>query len=251
MEKELNLHQRLLKIANIAGALQRTKEGYGYKYVPEEDIQAKVTAGMQKYGVMLYEQIVPGSMKMESRDYIRINSKGKETPVHDVVISADAIYTWVNVDNPTEQFSVPWAIVGQMEDAAQAFGAATTYCNRYFLMKSLQLATTEADPDRYRSKQLDAEDTEAKLEEEKLAKEVSAVVEKLVAKGNALLEKGVDRKALAATIAGVNNGNGNPMSIKSKDVAEKALKALDALAPAKRPATKPANKTEGVDKNAK
>ena len=43
MEKELNLHQRLLKIANIAGALQRTKEGYGYRYVPEEDIQALIT----------------------------------------------------------------------------------------------------------------------------------------------------------------------------------------------------------------
>lgn len=244
MEEKLNLHQRLLKIANIAGALQRTKEGYGYRYVPEEDIQAKVTAGMQKYGVMLYEQIVPGSLKMESRDYIRVNSKGKETPVHEVVVSADAIYTWVNVDNPTEQFSVPWVIIGQMEDASQAFGAATTYCNRYFLMKSLQLATTEADPDYYRSKQMDAEDIEAKLEEEKAAKEASAAVEKLIAKGNALLEKGVDRKELTATIAGVNNGNGNPMSIKSKEVAEAAIKALDKLITAKKPVSKTTTKTD-------
>lgn len=249
MDKELNLHQRLLKIANIAGALQRTKEGYGYRYVPEEDIQAKVTAGMQKYGVMLYEQIVPGSLKMEARDYIRVNSKGKETPVHEIMVSADAIYTWVNVDNPEERFDVPWAIVGQMEDASQAFGAATTYCNRYFLMKSLQLATTEADPDYYRSKQRTAEDTEAKLEEEKAAKEVSAVIEKLIAKGNALLEKGVDRKDLTATIASVNAGNGNPMSIKSKEVAEKAIAALDALMPAKKTTTKQTKKEE-VKENA-
>ena len=249
MDKELNLHQRLLKIANIAGALQRTKEGYGYRYVPEEDIQAKVTAGMQKYGVMLYEQIVPGSLKMEARDYIRVNSKGKETPVHEIMVSADAIYTWVNVDNPEERFDVPWAIVGQMEDASQAFGAATTYCNRYFLMKSLQLATTEADPDYYRSKQRTAEDTEAKLEEEKVAKEVSAVIEKLIAKGNALLEKGVDRKDLTATIASVNAGNGNPMSIKSKEVAEKAIAALDALLPAKKTTAKQTKKEE-VKENA-
>lgn len=249
MDKELNLHQRLLKIANIAGALQRTKEGYGYRYVPEEDIQAKVTAGMQKYGVMLYEQIVPGSLKMEARDYIRVNSKGKETPVHEIMVSADAIYTWVNVDNPEERFDIPWAIVGQMEDASQAFGAATTYCNRYFLMKSLQLATTEADPDYYRSKQRTAEDTEAKLEEEKVAKEVSAVIEKLIAKGNALLEKGVDRKDLTATIASVNAGNGNPMSIKSKEVAEKAIAALDALMPAKKTTTKQTKKEE-VKENA-
>ena len=34
---KMNLHQKLLKIANMAGALQRTKAAYGYKYVPEED----------------------------------------------------------------------------------------------------------------------------------------------------------------------------------------------------------------------
>lgn len=228
-DKELNLHQRLLKIANLAGALQRTKAGYGYKYVPEEDIQAKVTAGMQKYGVMLYEEIVPGSLKIEPRDYVRVDAKGKEKPVHEVIVSADALYTWVNVDSPEEKVVVPWVIVGQMEDASQAFGAATTYCNRYFLMKSLQLATTEADPDNYRSKQRAAEDSEAKIEEDKKRKELEAALTALTAKGNELIKQGLNPKDLTAAISKVNNGNGNPMSIKTVAGVDKAMNALIAL----------------------
>lgn len=227
---ELNLHQKILKIANIAGVLQRTKEGYGYKYVPEEDIQAKVTAGMQKYGLMLYESIVPGSLRWETRDYLKgKDSKGNEKWARDVIVAADTVYTWVNVDNPEERLEVPWVIIGQMEDAAQAFGAGTTYCNRYFLMKSLQLATTEADPDNYRSKQLDAENTEEKIKADREAKELAEAIAKVTEKGNALLAAGIDKKDLTTTIAGVNGGNGNPKSIKSVEIATKALKALDGI----------------------
>ena len=59
----LNIHQKILKIADAAGVLRRSKDAYGYKYVPEEEIQAKVTAVMQKLGVMLYQKIVPGTLK--------------------------------------------------------------------------------------------------------------------------------------------------------------------------------------------
>ena len=74
---EMNLHQKLLKIANMAGALQRTKAAYGYKYVPEEDIQAKVTAGLQKYGIMLYNSIVPGTLKVTPISYEKYDAKLK------------------------------------------------------------------------------------------------------------------------------------------------------------------------------
>ena len=69
-------------------------------------------------------------------------------------------YTWVNAEDPTERVETAWAFVGQMEDAAQAMGAGLTYANRYYLMKQLQLATTESDPDNYRSKQKAADEYE-------------------------------------------------------------------------------------------
>ena len=62
-EIKLNLVEKLLKIQNMAGVLQKNKQAFNYKYTPEEDIQAKVTAGMQKYKVMLIPSIVQGSFE--------------------------------------------------------------------------------------------------------------------------------------------------------------------------------------------
>lgn len=94
---EMNIHQKLLKIADAAGILQKTKAGYNYKYVPEEEIQAKVTAGMQKYGVMLYHSIVPGTLQVVPYTYQK--SKGnKEVTVNEFIVHADTTYTWVNAD---------------------------------------------------------------------------------------------------------------------------------------------------------
>ena len=161
--EKLNIHQKILKIADAAGVLQKTRAGFNYRYVPEEEIQAKVTACMQKYGVMLYPSIVPGTLTVEPYTYQKPRTKkvkddkGKDVivdynvPVNEVIVKAEVIYTWVNTDDPTDKLECRWAYIGQMEDAAQAFGAGATYGNRYYLMKALQLATTEDDPDAYRT----------------------------------------------------------------------------------------------------
>ncbi len=147
-EIKLNIHQKILKIADAAGILQKTKEGYGYKYVPEEEIQAKVTGSMQELGVMLYCEIVPGTLKVtphvyEKVKYVIVKKDGKNesekqvTPVNEVIVSADVVYRWVNTEAPDEQIAVPWIFVGQMNDASQAFGAGATY--------TLQFATALAN----------------------------------------------------------------------------------------------------------
>ena len=103
-----------------------------------------------------------------------------------------------------------------MEDAAQAFGAAETYANRYYLMKSLQLATTESDPDSYRGKQQQAEDFEKKEAEKKLGLAIKSVVDA----GSALIKEGMDKAEMMSVVAKYNDGNGNPSSIKSIEVCE-------------------------------
>lgn len=227
--KDMNLHQKLLKIANMAGVLQRTKSGYGYKYVPEEDIQAKVTAGLQKYGVALYHSIVPGTLKVTPYTYGKYDKKlERDITCYEVIVSADTTYTWVNTDNPEEKIESTWACVGQMEDAAQAFGAAETYANRYYLMKALQLATTESDPDAYRSKQKQAENFEdeeaAKAAAEKLKKAIKEVVDA----GTALIKGGMDKAKVSEIVAAHNNGNGNPSQIQSEETCALILKAFKA-----------------------
>lgn len=228
----LNIHQKLLKIADMAGVLQKNKSGYNYKYTTEDEIQAKITAGMQKYGVMLYPSLVPGSLKVEPYHYEKVKSKNGNdiiTPVHEIIVSAEVIYTWVNVANPEEKIECTWAYVGQMEDASQAFGAGATYGNRYYLLKALQLATTDDDPDNYRSKQKKAEqyEDELKLKEEKalLKKEIDEISEM----GTSLIKNGTAKEKIIEVVASLNNGNGNPNSIKSLEVCSLVKEELNKL----------------------
>lgn len=217
--EKLNIHQKILKIADAAGVLQKTKSGYNYKYVPEEEIQAKVTACMQKYGVMLYHSIVQGTLRVQPYTYEKYDAKLKANKtVNEFVVTADSVYKWVNAETPGEYIEVPWALVGQMEDASQAFGAAETYCNRYFLMKSLQLATSEADPDEYRSKQKEAEGYDQEKEQKAAAEELAKAVKEILDKGSELIKKGFAKEEVMALVGKYNNGNSNPSSIKSIEI---------------------------------
>ena len=225
----LNIHQKLLKIADMAGVLQKNKAGYNYKYTTEDEIQAKITAGMQKYGVMLYPSLIPGSLKVEPYHYEKVKVKnGNETttPVHEIIVSAEVAYTWVNVSKPEEKIECTWAYIGQMEDASQAFGAGATYGNRYYLLKALQLATTDDDPDNYRSKQKKAEqyEEELKIKEEKqlLKKEITEISDL----GTELIQKGTPKEKIIEIVASLNNGNGNPNSIKSLEICAQIKKEL-------------------------
>lgn len=247
--EQMNLHQKMLKIADAAGVLRKEKQGYNYKYVGEEDVQAQVTAGMQKYGVMLYASLVDGTLKIQPYTYDKPKTKkvkenGKDVivdytiPVNEIIVSAEVQYTWVNVDNPNEQIVHNWAYVGQMEDAAQAFGAGATYGNRYYLIKALQLATTEDDPDNWRSKQKAA----SKHEEDKLASEQAEIIDGLKAKvkelGGKFLAQGGTKEAITQIVANCNDGNDNYASITTADTLQSIINELTKLVKAKPKKTK-------------
>lgn len=233
--EEMNLHQKILKIANIAGVLQKTKAGFNYKYVPEEEIQAKVTAGMQKYHVTLVPDIVPGSTQVIPYSYTKQKKEkvrdenGKEklvmvdVPVNEIIVKTDVGYIFTNADKPSEQMRIGWIYIGQMEDAAMAFGSGTTYGNRYFLLKAFQLATSEADPDAYRSKQKAAEQYEETEEMKALSAEIIELGTKLIG----LNDK--NKKVVQDTVSKFNDGNPNPNSIKDSEIAAQIIAELKRL----------------------
>lgn len=219
--KQMNVYEKLLKIADMAGVLQKNKSGYNYKYVTEDEIQAKITAGMKKYHVMLLPSIRPDTLKVFPHQYVKFDKKLKQdVNVNEVIVSCEVEYTWTNADKPEETIKCGWAYVGQMEDASQALGAGMTYGNRYYLMKALQMATTEDDPDNYRSKQKQAEnfEEEQRVKEEKKALEQAiALVSEL---GKTLIQNGTPKEKIVEIVAELNNGNGNPNSIKTIEVAQ-------------------------------
>ena len=233
-EEKLNIHQKLLKVVEMAGVLQKSASGFNFKYVPEEEIQAKVTAGMKKYGLMLYPTIVPGTLRVEPQTYEKYDNKikGNKT-MREYLVVAETINKWVNVDNPDEYVEIPWVLIGSMEDASQAFGAGATYCNRYFLMKTLQLATTEDDPDSYRSKQKAAENYEDDEAAKAVAEALKVEVKKVVDAGSKLIASGVNREIMMSVVAKYNNSNGNPATIKSAEVCAEILKEFKTITPKK------------------
>lgn len=174
-EKEPNLYEKLAKIRKMTEVLQKNKQGFNYRYTSIDAILAKVTAGMEKYGVSL-TPIMESGMTVIPETYTKVKQKqdkktgetiSLETPVHEYIVSGKMVYRWT--DNSTgEHIDVPWFVVGSQEDPAQAQGSALTYGLRQFLTQYFQIATPEDDPDKWRSAQKSAEVEE----DQKLAEKI-------------------------------------------------------------------------------
>ena len=222
--KEMNLHQKMLEIAKTCGVLRKDKAAYGFRYVEESNIQAVLTAGLQKYGVVLLHDIVPGTLTVTPHTYEKYDKTAKANKlVTEFIVSAQTTYTWVNADNPEDRISGTYAMIGMQEDPSMAFGSAETYCNRYYLLKMLQIATTEDDPDNWRSKQKEATDFEEKEAAKAVAEALAKKIKEVVDTGSSLIKSGVAKEAMVKVVADNNNNNGNPSSIETIEICEKIL----------------------------
>ena len=162
--ENLNIYQKLAKIRKPVEVLQKNKSGYGYKYVTEDLILAKITGLMEKLGVSLIPNIIRGSTVVAPYHYVKSKTTKAGDPmdvhVNEILVSADMEWHWVNDADPSDRIIVPWTLVGQQEDASQAFGSGLSYSSRYFMLKYFNVATSDDDPDAWRSMQKEAQETE-------------------------------------------------------------------------------------------
>ena len=156
MAETLNIYQKLAKVRKSVEVVQRNKSGYGYKYVSDDVLLAKISGLMDKYALSLLPSIVPGTFHVEPYHYVKVK-KGVEEPVNELIVYADMKFTWIDNDSPENKVIVDWALVGHQSDASQSLGSALTYSYRYFILKFFGVATPEDDPDSWRSKQKEAE----------------------------------------------------------------------------------------------
>lgn len=159
MAEQLNLYQKLAKIRKQVEVVQKNRSGYGYRYVTDDELMAKISGVMDKYGVSLIPSVVPDSMLVEPYTYEKIK-KGEKEIVNEILVSGEMRFTWVDNANPDDRITVDWAVVGQQSDASQSFGSGLTYAYRYFLLKFFGVATPEDDPDKWRKKQREAAEAE-------------------------------------------------------------------------------------------
>lgn len=184
-EQDLNIYQKLAKIRKQVEVIQRNKKGYGYTYVSEDEILAKISGFMDKYSLSLISSVVHSSAVVSPYNTKKTKSTGKgdiyEENVNEVLVSADMIFTWVNNDNPEERVDVPWILVGHQSDGSQSFGSGLSYAMRYFLLKFFNIATPDDDPDKWRSKQKAAGAAEDKMIAEEIIKSFDETVKGFLA----------------------------------------------------------------------
>lgn len=180
MSEALNIYQKLAKIRKPVEVVKKNRKGYGYTYVDEEEILSKITGLMGKYGVSLIPNITHGSAVVEPYHYTKTKAtkdgKTYEEHINEVMVRADMDWIWVNDENPEDRVVVPWLFVGSQSDASQAFGSALTYASRYFLLKYFNVATSDDDPDNWRSRQREAENQEDRLIAEKIVDQIHKLV---------------------------------------------------------------------------
>lgn len=223
--QEMNIYQKLAAIRRTVAVFKKDKSGYNYKYTSAPEILARVTAGMDRYHLSLIPRIVPESEAVTPYFY----KNAKEKDVYEVIVNARMFYRWLNDDNPAEYIDVPWLMVGQQADAAQAMGSGLTYANRYFLLQYFQISTVEDDPDSWRGKK----DKAMKAEEEEAARKAAAELKEAVAAVTAAakdkIAAGADRNAVYAVIAGATGGNKNPNSITDVNLAHKVVAEIEKM----------------------
>lgn len=186
----MNIYQRLAKIRKQVEVIQRNKSGYGYKYVSEDEILARISGFMDKYSLSLIPSVVHtntvvGPYHTLKTKVLQNKATGEtstyEEHVNEILVSADMIFTWVNNDNPNERIDVPWILVGHQTDGSQSFGSGLSYAMRYFLLKFFNIATPDDDPDKWRSKQKAASAAEDKMIADEIISTLDANVKEYLA----------------------------------------------------------------------
>lgn len=228
MADRMNIYQKLAKIRKQVEVVQKNKSGYGYKYVTDDELLAKITAGMDRYGVSLIPNIVPGTLEVQPYTYKKTKKEKQngqfvtyEENVNEFITTSDMQYIWVNNDNPEDRVVVNWSMVGQQSDASQCLGSGLTYSMRYFLLKYFNVATPEDDPDAWRSKQRAAEVAEDKAVAEQIIAVLDTEIKTFLANNPKRTE---DVKALVSKYA----KNGNYFAITESVLASKLLDDFNA-----------------------
>lgn len=183
-KKYKNIDEKLQVIKKDVCIMQKTEEGYGYKYVSEEQLLLKINELMIDLGLRLIPKIVPSTLKT---DIVKYQDK-KKNDVTDILVSSEMSFVWKDIETG-ETEEIPWGLVGQQSDGSQAFGSGLTYSNRYFLLKFFNVSTSEDDPDAIRKKIKEEEEKKKITAEQTKVKKLFAAAVKTFGKKDVVYEK--------------------------------------------------------------
>lgn len=141
----MNVYQKINEVKKIIKMFDRDAETSGrgaYSFVSGKQILETIKAKMEQIGLLFLP------VKTEHRGWTTFEYKNSygDTKV-DFIVDGKLVYAWVNVEDPEDQHIIEFEYYGQQNDISKAFGSALTYSERYLLLKSLGVPTSEDDPD--------------------------------------------------------------------------------------------------------
>jgi len=136
--KSLNIYQKLAEIRKGSVYVKKNAEGYKFKYATGSDFIGSLRSRMDEMNVIL----VPNMEEFDIIPYL------KNPQALKIKIS----YTWINADKPEEQLKTSYTFIEDKMTGCQGVGSLMTYCERYYLCKFFQIATSDDDPEKYYSK---------------------------------------------------------------------------------------------------
>ncbi len=217
---KMNLIQKLDDINKHVQYLKKDASGFNYQYTSEDTVLANVKTWMMKNHVALTVDIEPGTVKEE---VIKISKRKTPKGIDpyfeeniEIKVSGQLNFTWIDVDNTDDRITVPWYMVGQQGDPSQAFGSALTYAQRYFLLKYFNIATSNLDPDEYRTKQKEAEQNAERQLRDDIIKELDTAI-------RSFLTANPDKKKDVKDFCAKYVADGKYVNIRESAVAAKVL----------------------------
>lgn len=138
----MNIYEKLIEVRKAVPYLQKEAKGHQYNYVSSSQVLSAVRRRMDEVGLMLIPTITNTKVTAEN--------DGKRT-TYFTELWID--FTWVNAEKPDETVKSSW--YGQGIDIAgeRGVGKALTYAEKYYLLKTFNIATDKDDPDSFQDKQ--------------------------------------------------------------------------------------------------
>jgi hypothetical protein len=138
----VNIYEKLIEVRKAVPYLQKEAKGHQYNYVSSSQVLSAVRRRMDEVGLMLLPTITKTNVIAEN--------DGKRT-TYFTELWID--FAWVNAEKPDETVKSSW--YGQGIDIAgeKGVGKALTYAEKYYLLKTFNIATDKDDPDSFQDKQ--------------------------------------------------------------------------------------------------
>jgi hypothetical protein len=147
----MNIYQKLVEVRKSVPYLKKEAQGAQYQYTGSSQVLASVRVKMDELNLLLIPAITDKELQSSAIEFL--NADGhvtKRTTTYFTELKMTM--TWINADKPDEQIVVPWYAQGVDIAGEKGVGKALTYGEKYFMLKTFNIATDKDDPDAFQDK---------------------------------------------------------------------------------------------------